>query len=70
MSVEKLKRYTERDLVPGMNSLEAFYRTQKTPLNNYPLEQVLGWLTQDIEYVQGAGVPTKSYSQYFRVFSA
>ncbi len=35
----------------------AFYNTTPTTLNKYPLEQVLGWLRQDIEYVRDAAVP-------------
>jgi hypothetical protein len=38
-------------------SVADFYRTNKTKLNAYPLEQVLGWLQQDIDYVQGHKVP-------------
>jgi glycosyltransferase involved in cell wall biosynthesis len=33
-----------------------FYHTTPTNLNRYPLEQVLGWLQQDIDYVKAAGV--------------
>ncbi|PSB51793.1 FkbM family methyltransferase [filamentous cyanobacterium Phorm 6] len=33
-----------------------FYRNHQTNLNYYPLEQVLGWLSQDIEYVKKSGV--------------
>jgi hypothetical protein len=43
---------------PSLAEVATFYRSQRTPLNNYPLEQVLGWLTQDIEYVRNAGVAT------------
>jgi hypothetical protein len=45
------------DSFPPLSEVAEFYRTCKTPLNNYPLEQVLGWLTQDIEYVRSAAVP-------------
>jgi hypothetical protein len=31
------------------NDIEEFYRTTKTNLNQYPLEQVLGWLTECLE---------------------
>lgn len=34
-----------------------FYNNYQTGLNQYPLEQVLGWLRQDIEYVRSSGVP-------------
>ena len=33
-----------------------FYNSQKTALNQYPLERVLDWLRQDLEYLQNSGV--------------
>ncbi|MEH2420602.1 MAG: FkbM family methyltransferase [Nostoc sp.] len=33
-----------------------FYHSHHTNLNLYPLERVLGWLQQDIEYVNNSGV--------------
>ena len=36
---------------PEPARVEAFYRETPSPLNDYPLETVLGWLRQDIEYV-------------------
>lgn len=33
-----------------------FYRNNQTNLNYYPLEQILGWLDQDIEYVKKLGI--------------
>ncbi|MHC5610946.1 MAG: class I SAM-dependent methyltransferase, partial [Nostoc sp.] len=33
-----------------------FYNSHHTNLNFYPLERVLGWLRQDIEYVNNSGV--------------
>ncbi|MBE9125458.1 MULTISPECIES: class I SAM-dependent methyltransferase [unclassified Coleofasciculus] len=44
---------------PKENEIISFYNSNRTALNNYPLEQVLGWLRQDIEYVKNAGVPDK-----------
>jgi len=41
---------------PSKAEVKKFYSSTKTNLNQYPLEQVLGWLQQDIEYVKGAGV--------------
>jgi radical SAM superfamily enzyme YgiQ (UPF0313 family)/glycosyltransferase involved in cell wall biosynthesis/ADP-heptose:LPS heptosyltransferase/predicted O-methyltransferase YrrM len=41
---------------PSPKQVEAFYHATKTSLNNYPLERVLGWLTQDIDYVRCADV--------------
>jgi glycosyltransferase involved in cell wall biosynthesis len=43
---------------PSKDTVSAFYQTTKTSLNNYPLDQVLGWLQQDIEYVKNSGVPS------------
>lgn len=34
------------------SEVEKFYNQNKTNLNQYPLEQVLGWLEQDIAYVR------------------
>lgn len=43
---------------PSEEAVSAFYQTTKTSLNNYPLDQVIGWLQQDIEYVKNSGVPS------------
>lgn len=42
---------------PAEDDVARFYQTTRTNLNDYPLERVLGWLRQDIEYVSGEGVP-------------
>ena len=42
---------------PSENEISDFYRTVSTALNNYPLAMVLGWLQQDMEYVETSGVP-------------
>lgn len=34
-----------------------FYHTINTNLNFYPLERILGWLNQDIDYVKHSGLP-------------
>lgn len=41
---------------PKEEEVIEFYRTTKTNLNIYPLERVLSWLQQDIEYVKKSGV--------------
>jgi glycosyltransferase involved in cell wall biosynthesis len=43
---------------PDEKEVIEFYNTTQTNLNLYPLEQVLGWLRQDIEYVQNFGDST------------
>jgi hypothetical protein len=42
---------------PTEEQVAHFYRTTPTRLNQYPLEQVLGWLRADLAYVRDAGVP-------------
>lgn len=39
------------------NEVREFYNSTQTNLNLYPLERVIGWLRQDIEYVKKSGVP-------------
>ena len=34
-----------------------FYQTARTNLNQYPLQQVLGWLKDDIGYVNAENIP-------------
>jgi|GEM_PF-1020220 len=41
---------------PTAAEVGAFYNSERTALNNYPLDQVLGWLHQDIDYVKSAGL--------------
>ena len=41
---------------PSKEEVIDFYHSTTTNLNLYPLEQVLGWLEQDIEYVNATGV--------------
>lgn len=41
---------------PSAQQVEEFYKTKRTVLNNYPLQQVLGWLQQDIDYITEHGV--------------
>jgi hypothetical protein len=68
---EKLRRtYSECDFVscynvssvalerfPSEQDVAEFYNSQVSVLNQWPLEQVIGWLRQDIEYVASSGVP-------------
>lgn len=39
------------DEFPSEQEVSFFYTQTRTALNNYPLEQVLSWLRQDIEYL-------------------
>ncbi|BAY19103.1 group 1 glycosyl transferase [Anabaenopsis circularis NIES-21] len=41
---------------PDKNEVVNFYYQKETDLKKYPLEQVLLWLEQDIEYVKSSGV--------------
>lgn len=41
---------------PDQETVTQFYDSYQTPLNEYPLERVLGWLSQDINYVKDAKV--------------
>lgn len=48
---------------PNENEVIKFYCTKQTNLNFYPLERVLGWLRQDIEYVKHSGVNGEGIKQ-------
>ncbi|MCC5601515.1 FkbM family methyltransferase [Nostoc favosum] len=50
MSSISVKRF------PDEKEIIDFYNSHHTNLNLYPLERVLGWLQQDIEYVNNSGV--------------
>ncbi|ACB49867.1 glycosyl transferase, group 1 [Crocosphaera subtropica ATCC 51142] len=41
---------------PDEATVTQFYDSYQTPLNEYPLDRVLGWLRQDIDYVKDAEV--------------
>lgn len=45
------------DQFPSEKEVALFYQYIPTALNHYPLETVLGWLRQDIEYIQRSGAP-------------
>ena len=42
---------------PSEREVEIFYRFIPTALNNYPLERVIGWLHQDIDYIKQTAAP-------------
>jgi hypothetical protein len=41
---------------PSKESVIHFYQNSRTNLNLYPLEQVLGWLDQDLGYIASSGL--------------
>lgn len=41
---------------PGATEVEDFYRGTRSKLRRTPLETVLGWLRQDVEYVRAQGL--------------
>ena len=43
---------------PNEQQVQEFYKTIPTILNNYPIEEIIRWLRQDIEYVKNSGVPS------------
>lgn len=43
------------DEFPSEADVSTFYAATPTTLNKYPLDQVLGWLRQDIAYVEASG---------------
>ena len=49
-SVSSNRFLTKEDIIQ-------FYDTTKTALNNYPINTVLEWLRQDIEYLKNSGLP-------------
>lgn len=51
------------DQFPSPQDVAEFYTTVETTLNQYPLEQVLDWLRQDIQYVREAGVEADAIAQ-------
>lgn len=48
----------ELDQFPPAADVERFHREVSGPLQKYPLEQVLGWLKADIDYIKDEGVQT------------
>lgn len=41
---------------PSREKVKEFYNSNRTTLNQYPVEQIIGWLEQDIDYVKSTGV--------------
>ena len=41
---------------PSEEEIVDFYKSNRSVLNRYPLERVLGWLRQDVEYIKNSGV--------------
>jgi len=41
---------------PTVAEVMNFYNSTRTVLNNYPLEVILGWLQQDLDYVASSGL--------------
>ena len=41
---------------PKETEVIQFYQNTKTNINDYPLERVIGWLRQDIEYLKKSGI--------------
>ncbi len=48
---------------PDRSAVIDFYHNSDSDLKKFPLEQVLGWLQQDIEYVRNAGVSANGIRQ-------
>ncbi len=47
------------DKFPSEGEVAYFYKSVPSALNKYPLERVLSWLKQDIEYIEKSKVPTQ-----------
>ncbi len=45
---------------PSEDDVTRFWRNERSRLNQYPLDEVLRWLRQDIEYIREAGVKTSA----------
>ncbi|MEB3231549.1 MAG: hypothetical protein VKJ64_11105, partial [Leptolyngbyaceae bacterium] len=45
------------DEFPSVQKVENFYKTVDSQLKAYPLEQVIDWLNQDIQYLKNSNVP-------------
>jgi glycosyltransferase involved in cell wall biosynthesis len=48
------------DEFPSEEALKKFYATENSRLKQFPLEEVLRWRRQDIEYVSQSGAPTNA----------
>jgi glycosyltransferase involved in cell wall biosynthesis/predicted O-methyltransferase YrrM len=57
ISSVSIEQFSEEEEVIG------FYKSNQTNLNYYPLEQVINWLHQDIEYIKQSGVSGRGIAQ-------
>ncbi len=48
---------------PDQNEVIDFHQNSDSNLRAYPIDQVLGWLQQDIEYIKNSGVPANGIQQ-------
>jgi len=48
---------------PSEQTVAAFYQTRPTKLNEHPLDQVLSWLRNDVNYVESSGAPDNGIDQ-------
>ncbi|MEY4667561.1 MAG: hypothetical protein RL518_260 [Pseudomonadota bacterium] len=51
---------------PSPEQVAEFYTTQPSNLRQYPLQQVLGWLKEDVEYVRTHKAPEDGIAQALR----
>jgi glycosyltransferase involved in cell wall biosynthesis len=54
------------DQFPDPAAVENFHRTIPGPLQQYPIAEVLGWLKQDLDYLEKEQVPTGCIAQIKR----
>ena len=54
------------DQFPDPAAVEHFHRTIPGPLQQYPIAEVLGWLKQDLDYLEKEQVPTGCIAQIKR----
>ncbi len=47
---------------PSEHDVTSFYYKHKTSLNRYPIEQIFGWLKQDIEYLNANNIAQNGIS--------
>ncbi len=45
-----------KEKFPAKENVENFYHRVNSNLNNYPLERILGWLEQDMEYLENHNI--------------
>jgi hypothetical protein len=54
------------DRFPSADEIEEFYRSEPTRLRSFPLETVLGWLQQDLDYLREHDLSTDGIAQIKR----